>query len=215
MIAAGFPSLPFFRKAEKVKAWLLLAGITLCLVGLCPHGLALVAAGLSIGACQRWWFGKGWKLSRSLGLREYMLLESNIKIGDLPPGKVFENHLQLSLSGAVKKILKKPDFSERTAEMKRFYFDDYAKIAEACRSGRWGERVYIVGTTHPTMMDWWVRSFTAAGFKAVKPGCNIDPGARLSRVGWWLAQVAATGHARSKKPPESWETCIAVWEGGE
>ena len=214
MIVARCPSLPFFHKIENAKVALLTAGVFLLFTKLSLHGLVLLGISALISAYQWWWFKRGWMLTRSLGLKEYMLLESNLKIEGLPPGKVFETHLQASLLDVVKKLVKKPDFKQRTAEMRRSYFDDYEKIAEACRSGRWGDRVYIVGITHPNVMKWWVEAFESAGFKAVHLGYNIDPGAKLGKLGWWMAQIASTGHARSKKPPENWKTCIAVWERG-
>lgn len=217
MIKIGCPSLPFFHKLETPKLICTTTGVVLLWAGgiYLLIGLILLTSAFTASIAQWLWFKKGWRLSRSLGLKEYLLLPSNLKIVGLPPGKVFENHLQASYLDVIKYltgIKKRPDFKQRTAEMRQSYFDDYRKIAEFCRSGRWGERIYIVGTTHPNMMKWWVRAFEEAGFRAIYTGYNIDPGAKLGKLGWWMAQVAATGRARSKQPPEHWTTCIAVWE---
>lgn len=215
MIKIGCPSLPFFHKIEMAKSVFMATGIFLLFFNI--TGLIFLLIALLFHIYKFAWFRKGWALTRSLGLKEYMLLESNLKLTELSPGKVFENHLQASLLEVIKYLSgfkKRPDFKYRTAEMRQSYFDDYKKIAAVCKSDRWGSRVYIVGTTHPNMMKWWVEAFESAGFKAIHLGYSADPGAKLGRIGWWLAQIAATGCARSKIPPGDWKTCIAVWEGG-
>lgn len=212
VILVRYPSLPFFHKIEDVKLAALASGVVLLFTKYSFCGLVFLAVSLLIAVPQWLWFRKGWKLTRSLGLKEYLLLESGLEIKGLPPGRVFENHLQVDWLRALKLLLKKPVFKERTTEMRQSYFEDYRKIAERCRSGEFGNRVYIVGTTHPTMMKWWVAAFESAGFKPLHIGYSIDPGAELGKLGWWLAQIAATGHVRSKVPPKDWKTCIAVWE---
>ena len=216
MVKMQFPSQPFFHKIANYKVFLFAVGSAF-IAGkvIIPGGLLFLTTALILTLIEWYWYRRGWKLTRSLKLKEYLLVPTNLKVSGLPPGRVFENHLQASLLQMIMYLLKikKPvDFKLRTEEMKQSYFNDYSKIAENCKSGRWGERVYIVGTTHPNMMKWWVDAFEASGFKALYLGTCIDPDAKLSRIGWWMAQIAATGQARSKKTPEKWETCIAVWE---
>ncbi|WP_018086934.1 hypothetical protein [Desulfurispora thermophila] len=220
-VKAKFPSMPVIRKINSVLIWVL--GIMVILgYAFTFAGMVLVGAGIMVIVTvvlliyfgfRKYFIGKGWRLAKELGLKEYMIIPTNIEIPFLPPGRVYENHLQESILRGLKHFIKKVDLKERTAQMKQSYFDDYMKIAEYLR--KQGGPAYIVGTTHSNMMKWWVAAFEAAGLKAIYLDKNIDPLAEKKMKGfaWKMAQFCATGRVRTKEPLGEWKTVIAVLEG--
>jgi len=146
------------------------------------------------------WRKEGENLSKQIGLKRILLLESDLVSEFYPDASGYEIHHKQS--GLFKGLVLM--FRSQARVKKELYEEltyDFKKLA-AWASNK--ESIVLFTTTHPKMMSVWKK--TADSYFEITPlGKLLDPWIGMNRIQWMLSTFSTTGRMNFT-PPKKWET---------